>query len=316
MIDWIKKIIEDEELKKEIRGLIERFIFKITEDPLSIDRNFKDFLSEFFNLIDKMSFEIFGVEEPMKQIMNLPKEKKEVASFLENYLSSLEAIVLMLPLKEMDNKFTSSVSTLFELSAKKDPKRLENIFEKSRLGLYRKFVESWKRSWRGVAVSDIPEEAKIDNKITVIKRLSEGIYRPLLVVLQEMMQIVYGYRPTEQFGVILDQMSKKDLTKPFVNMTAYDIRNTESHEDIMRENGNIVRLYNRNNKFYKIEEKELDEIIKWLTNFTNSVFYSLQINYLNFRGIKPEERIEYFITYVLGRLLSCGIVSSWSDPSE
>ena len=145
----------------------------------------------------------------------------------------------------------------------------------------------------------------MDSKVRIIKSLSEGIYYQLLLVIQEMMQIAFDYKPISSFGGIIDQLEKNPYfdTSVLVNRRVKNIRNSEAHEDLEIGKSYVV-LYDRNGKeIEKLTEEDLDEAIDWLITFTRSTLSALQRGYFNVIGIKPEDRIDYLTSYLLSIFL-------------
>jgi len=296
-------LLKNSKTKDELIKKSEKFIRDLLKKPKEVGKITDNFYSELFK--------IYGLDEDSLGVAfnDLSEEQRAI---IRDKITSLEIIFLMLPLKKYNNEFSLKIDEFFSKCKAKDSNKLGQIFKKSRLRLMRKLLSSWKRSWRIIGEKDLPKEAVLDNKFRIAKSLSEGIYRELLVVIQEMMQICFGYKPTDRFGRIIDQLEKAPIDmKVFVNKTAYNIRNADSHESVEFEKNNIITIYDKNgNAIQRITEEELDETISWLTKFTNSVFHSLQKNYFDYMkiGHKDEDRIEHMIISML-ELLD-------KDPSE
>jgi len=291
MKDELLKLLKDEKLMERGREISKKFAERLIKDPMDVGRIFDDLISEIFELSMEKVPDVaksMGIEIPSKETLMGQKDKFKK---LFNNLLTLEILFLMLHPKEVNNEFSSKIDNLFEKCKAKDSERLKNIFHKPRVELLRKFQSSWKRSWRDLFGPALPEEARIDNKFKAAKSLSEGLYRELLIVIQEITQIVFDFKPTKHFGMIIDQFEKNTSTNVFVNRTAYNIRNAESHENIVFENGGKVELFDENNQLIQsVNEEDLDKTISWLTSFTESVTYSLQRNYLEFINVKPDNR--------------------------
>jgi hypothetical protein len=111
-----------------------------------------------------------------------------------------------------------------------------------------------------------------------------------------MMQLAFDYQPTDSFGKIINQLEGTPIDlKIFVNRTAYNVRNADSHESAEIEDDQTVTIHDDlGNIFQKVTEEDLNKTISWLSDFTNKVFYALQKNYFDLLKIEnDEDRIEY-----------------------
>lgn len=275
----------DPELEKELKESSERFVNDLIKNPQEVGKTIDTFLKELIEILglEDMLGEIKGVDEKIKQ------------GFMDA-LVSLRIILLLKPYEECRDEFSAKFDELFGASRAKDPERLKAVFLKSRPDLFRKLMNSFMRSWRIVPEKGLSKEAVLNNKFSIVKSLSEGIYRELLIVIQEMMQIAFDKNQTTSFGTIIGQLESAPIDlKVFVNRTAYNIRNSESHENVEFGKDNTITLYDKGKVIQKITEKDLDEAIRWLTDFTNSAYRSLQKNYFGLMqiGHTTEDRIGY-----------------------
>ena len=284
----MKDQLYDPEKKKELFELFKRFLQDLINNPKEVGKIMGEVLSGFL--------ETLGIDgDVLKEaVEDLPKEKKDA---IVDRFASLDTIFLLSPVGKTEDEISIKIDELFRLCKEKEPKGIDRILLKPRIQIYQKMLTGFERSWRISSEKDLPKEAVIDNKFRIVKSLSEGMYRELLLVIQEMMQLAFGYAPTESFGGILKQLEGAPIDlKILVNRTAYDIRNADSHESADFENDNTVTIRDKKGKAIRtIIEDDLSKTISWLTRFTNSIFYSLQKNYFDYRGIKPttENRIEY-----------------------
>jgi hypothetical protein len=291
-------LLKNSKIKDKIWRNSEEFIRELLKKPKEVNRITDQFFSELFKTC--------GLDEDFlgEAFKDLSEEQRAI---IRDKLCSFEIVFMILPVKKYNDEFSLKIDELFIKCKVKDLDKLGQIFKKSRLELMRKLLLIWSRSWRIVSEKGWPKEAVLDNKLRIAKSFSEGIYREFLTVIQEMMQISLGYKPTDKFGTIINQLEKAptDL-KVFINKTAYNIRNAESHENVEFEKNNNITLYDNNGKvIQRLTEKELDKTIKWLTNFTNSVFHSLQKNYFDYAKIGPkvEDKIEHMIECILELLV-------------
>ncbi len=304
MKEEILKSLNIRELQKRGNEIYKNFFNRLISNPEDVWGIFDNTGSEISELSKQKTREVLesmGIEAPPEQP---PSINEEFKNFLINSISTLEMLSLMLPPKEISNEFSSSINELFNKCERKDREKLDDIFQESRIELLRKAMSSWQRSFKIVIKSDLPIEARIDNKFRAVKSLSEGIYRELLFVIQEMAQIVFGYAPVDNFGVIIDQLEKNTLTQIFVNRVAYDIRNAESHENIILDAGKIHLFDKNSHPIRSLNEYDLDKTIDWLVKFTEGVIYSLQKNYLFFINVKPENRVDYIVQIFVEKLLA------------
>ncbi|MCJ7697467.1 MAG: hypothetical protein MUO73_03955 [Thermoplasmata archaeon] len=284
----MKDSLNDPELEKELTELFKKFIHDLIENPKEVNKTMGEVYPGLLS--------IFGIENDLlKEIVeSLPKRQKNA---IRDRLTSLETVFLMIPVKKLDDEFSVKVDELFEICKGKKPKKVKTIFSKPRMEIFQKMLTGFERSWRIVSEKDLPKEAVIDNKFRIVKSLSEGMYRELLMVIQEMMQLGFGYKPTDSFGAIFDQLEKAPIDlKIFVNRTAYNVRNADSHESADFEKDHTITIYDKKGKvIQRITEEDLDKTITWLTKFTNSVFHAMQKNYFDYMKIGPkdEDRIEY-----------------------
>jgi len=284
------KLLKNSELEKEIRKHSEKFIQDLLKKPREVGKITDGFYLDLFKLC---GFEGGTFEELFKDVEE--GEKK----ILRDRLTALNTVLLMAPPKNYDDEFSAKIDELFKICKDKNSKSLEKVFQRPRLELFRKLLSSWKRSWRVIDEKGLPKEAIIDNKFRIVKSFSEGIYRQLLIVIQEMMQIAFGYGLVKKFGVIIHQLEENPVDlSAFVNKTAYNIRNRDSDENVEFEEDNTITLFDKdNNVIQKLTEDDLEQTITWLSNFTQSVFYTLQKNYFELIGIKSktEDRVGYLI---------------------
>jgi len=293
----MNELLKDSELEKEIRKHSEKIIQDLLKKPMEVGKITEDF---YLDLLKLCGFEEGSFEELFKDIED---DKKKI---LRDKLTALKTVFLMMPPKNYDDKFSAKIDELFKICRKKDSKRLKEVFQKPRSELFRKLLSSWMRSWRVIGEKGLPKEAIIDNKFKIVKSLSEGIYRQFFIVIQEMMQIAFGYKPTKKFGDIIGQLDNAPVDMSiFVNQTAYKVRNAESHENIEFEKDNSITLFDKNDQAaLRLTEDDLDQTITWLSNFTQSVVYTLQKNYFELIGIKSktEDRVGYLIESFLDTL--------------
>lgn len=286
----------DPEVKKKINEHFERLLKELIEKPENVGESLDRFYQSLLG--------IFAItDEDLKRLFELIDEGKRKA--LKEKLTSLEFLILMISPEEIDNKISMKISELIEICLKKDVECLKEIYSKSRIELFRKILLSFKRSWMSIRLGDIPKSASMDSKVRIIKSLSEGIYYQLLLVIQEMMQIAFDYKPVSSFGGIIDQLEKNPYLdmSVLVNRRVKNIRNSEAHEDLEIGKSYVV-LYDRNGKeIEKLTEEDLDEAIEWLITFTRSIFSALQKSYFNVIGIKPKDRTDYMISCLLSIFL-------------
>lgn len=284
------ELLKNSELEKEIKKHSEKFIQDLLKKPKEVGKITDDYYEGLFK--------IFGSEEgTLEELLKGVEEKKK--KILKNKMTALETVFLMLHPKEFDDEFSLKIDKLFEMCRQENSERLKKIFLKPRTELLRKLLSSFKRSWRVIEEKGVPKETVMDNRFKIIKSFSEGIYRQLLIVIQEMMQIAFDYRSTTKFGDIIHQLENAPMDlSVFVNKTAYNIRNCDSHENVEFEKDNTVTLFdNKDNVIQKLTEDDLEQTITWLSNFIQSVFHNLQKNYFGLVGIgsETEDRINHLI---------------------
>lgn len=272
------------------------------DDMLKNPKNVGTIVDELFPEIFKTCG--FNLEELGDFSKNVDDENKQK---IVGLIANLRMMFFMQVVKDIDNDISNKISELFDLCEKKDRDALEKIFEKPRLDFLRKFISSFKKSWRLIDEKDLNGEPILENRVMMIKTFSEGIYKEILIVIQEMMQIAYGYKPTTGFGQIIRQIENApDNMNLLANKIVYDIRNSVSHENVEYEDEKALIYDNKSKLQRELTIEELDENFKWISDLVNSTIYTLQIKYFNMMGIgkSQEEKMQYMTQVLFPMILN------------
>ena len=297
----MKEPLIDPELEKSLAELFKKFISDLVENPREVNK----IMGEIFpGLLARFGIDRDFLKDFIEGLSSLQKNA------IRDRLTSLEIAFLMNPVSNYDNEFSGRIDKLFTMCKKKNLQKLKAIFLKPRMQIFQKMLTGFERSWRIVDENGLPKEAAIDNKVHIVKSLSETAYKELLTIIQEMMQLAFDYQPTDSFGKIINQLEGAPIDlKIFINRTAYNIRNADSHESVEIENDQTVTINDDHGTLLqKVTEEDLNKTISWLSDFTNNVFYALQKNYFELLKIEnDEDRIEYLrktLTKFLYQVLS------------
>lgn len=203
----------DPEMEKELTKLFQKFISNLIDNPKEVGKT----MGEVFPSL----LEAFGINgDLLKGVIEGLSERQKNA--VRDKLTSLETAFLISPANKIDDEFSEKVNELFLLCKTKRPKMVKMIFTKPRNQIFQKMLTGFERSWRIVSEKELPKEAIIDNKFHIVKSLSESMYKEFLIVIQEMMQLAFDFKPTNSFGKIIDQLEKAPIDlKIFVNRTGH-----------------------------------------------------------------------------------------------
>ena len=246
-------------------------------------------------------FESLGIKVKLFEKIFL-YANEETRKTLEESLTSLEMIFLLLPMYELDKEISLKIDKLFETCKQKNPTELEEIFLKPRIEVIQMMFSNFQIHQMYLEENTI--ENMLDKKFDIIKYLSDSMYRELLLVFQEMLQIAFNYPPVKDCNAIIEQIKNAPIDlNSFINKTVCNINKTENYENIDTGENNLYALYDKNNNIIQIlKEEDINKARSWLKAFIRNVFQSLRKKYFEWKGF--EFNAEYRLIHIIELLLT------------
>ena len=292
------EFLSDMDLRNSFMKAFEKFV----EDGIRFEDIKSETVGKLMYKFYVRLFESLGIKVELFEKIFLYADEKD-KRILEDRLTSFEMLFFLLPMYEVDKEFSLKIDKLFEICKRKDSVRLEEIFLNPRVEMMRMMLSNFRIHWMYLEGEDLSREDILDKKFSIIKYLSDSMYRELLFVFQEMLQIAFDYPPVDDCDVVIQEMRSAPIDLSiFVNETVCNIHKTENYENIGVEEDNLVALYDKDNNVIRLlKEEDINKARSWLKAFIRNVFHSLRKNYFEWKDFDfdIENRIVYLMEILL-----------------